>query len=81
MQVLYGLYDLFDPHYLSDPAVAHVVPLSMLEWYRSPKGQWFHDELASGLLSKSALDSHDPQVQRDAARAGSVVCVPELHFS
>ena len=69
MQVLYGLQDLFDPHYLSDPAIAHVVPPSVIEWYRSPAGQWFHDQLASGLLPKSALDSHDPQVQWDAARA------------
>ncbi len=69
MQVLYGLQDLFDPHYLADPAVAHVVPPSVLDWYRSPEGQWYHDELASGLLPKSALDSHDPQVQWDAARA------------
>ncbi len=69
MQVLYGLQDLFDPHYLSDPAVAHVVPPSVLEWYRSAEGQWYHDELASGLLPKSAVDSHDSQVQWDAARA------------
>jgi imidazolonepropionase-like amidohydrolase len=69
MQVLYGLQDLFDPHYLSDSAVAHVVPPTVLEWYRSPEGQWFRDELAPGLLPKSALDSHDPKVQWDAARA------------
>jgi len=69
MQVLYGLQDLFDPHYLSDPAVAHVVPPSVLEWYRSPAGQWFHDELTSGLLTKEALESHDPQIQWAAARA------------
>ena len=69
MQVLYGLQDLFDPRYLSDPAVAHVVPPSVLEWYRSPEGQWFHDEVSSGLLPKSAVDSHDPQVRWDAARS------------
>jgi imidazolonepropionase-like amidohydrolase len=69
MQVLYGLQDLFDPHYLSHPAIAHVVPQSVIEWYRSPAGQWFHDQLAPGLVPKSALDSHDAQVQWDAARA------------
>jgi imidazolonepropionase-like amidohydrolase len=69
MQVLYGLQDLFDPRYLSDPEVVHVAPPSVLDWYRSPQGKWYHDVLASGLLPKSALDSHDLQVQWDAARA------------
>jgi imidazolonepropionase-like amidohydrolase len=69
MQVLYGLQDLFDPRYLSDPMFAHVVPASVIEWYRSPQGQWYHDLLAAGLLPKSAADSHDPQQQWDAARA------------
>lgn len=69
MQVLYGIQDVFDPSYLSDSRVAHVVPASVLEWYRSPQGQWYHNLLVPDLLPKSAVDSHDPQVQWDAARA------------
>ncbi len=68
MQVLYGIQDVFDPRYLSDAHVAHVVPASVLEWYRSPQGQWYHDLLLPDLLPKAAVDSHDPQVQWDAAR-------------
>ena len=60
MQVLYGLRDLFDPEYLSDPRYATVMPASAIQWYRSPQGQWFHDILATGLLSKPADGSEAP---------------------
>lgn len=69
MQVLYGLQDVFDPAYLADPALAHVVPASVLQWYRSQEGQWFHDILAQNFFSKSLLDSHDAQRQWNEARA------------
>jgi imidazolonepropionase-like amidohydrolase len=69
MQVLYGLQDLFDPSYLSDPRIAKVVPASAIEWYRSVEGQWFHNQLAPGFLSKQVLDSHDLQAQWNSARA------------
>jgi imidazolonepropionase-like amidohydrolase len=68
MQVLYGLQDLFDPEYLSDATLATAVPASAIEWYRTPQGQWFHDILASGLLSKATQDSHDRQAQWQEAR-------------
>ena len=68
MQVLYGLQDLFDPDYLSDPVFARVVPASGIEWYRSAAGQWFHDVLAPSFLPKPVLDSHDPQAQWNSAR-------------
>ncbi|HEU4624563.1 MAG TPA: amidohydrolase family protein [Steroidobacteraceae bacterium] len=69
MQVLYGLQDLFNLRYLSDPAIAHVVPQNVIAWYGTPEGQWYRDQLAPELLPKSALDSHDPQVRWDAVRA------------
>ncbi|HVY80480.1 MAG TPA: amidohydrolase family protein [Steroidobacteraceae bacterium] len=68
-QVLYGLQDLFDPQYLSNPMIAHVVPRNVIAWYGTPAGQWYRDQLAPELLPKSALDSHDPQVRWDAVRA------------
>jgi imidazolonepropionase-like amidohydrolase len=68
MQVLYGLQELFDPAYLSDPDFAHVTPAIAIEWYRSPPGQWYHDLSESWALPKPALDSHDPQTQWSAAR-------------
>jgi hypothetical protein len=69
MQVLYGLQDLFDPGYLSQPGVTRVVPASAIEWYRSPQGQWFRDSLAPAFLPKSVKESHDPQAEWNAARA------------
>jgi imidazolonepropionase-like amidohydrolase len=68
MQVLYGLQDIFDPTYLSDPRIAKVVPASAIEWYRSAEGQWFHNQLVPSFLSKQVLDSHDPQLQWNSVR-------------
>lgn len=69
MQVLYGLQDLFDRDYLSQPDIAQVLPANAIEWYRSPRGQWFRDILAPEFLPKAARESHDPEVQWNAARA------------
>jgi imidazolonepropionase-like amidohydrolase len=41
IQVLYGIKDLFSTSYLSDPQLSRVLPSNLLEWYRSPEGQWF----------------------------------------
>jgi imidazolonepropionase-like amidohydrolase len=46
IQVLYGERDLFNPALLADPQLAQVMPASLIEWYRTPEGQWFHDTLA-----------------------------------
>jgi imidazolonepropionase-like amidohydrolase len=48
MQVLGGLRVLFEPGHFDRPGVRRVVPPSLLDWYRSPSGQWFKDELAGG---------------------------------
>jgi len=49
MQVLYGERDLLDPGYLANPALARVMPTSLIEWYRTPDGQWFRDIIAANL--------------------------------
>jgi hypothetical protein len=49
LQVLHGLEDLFDPGFLSAPLLARVLPRSLIDWYASPEGQWFHDTLAADL--------------------------------
>ena len=63
MQVAYGFRDLFDPAYLSDPRLQRVIPASLIAWYRSPEGQWFHDMIAKGLLSKELIASADIAAQ------------------
>jgi hypothetical protein len=42
MQVLYGLRDVISPSFLSDPRLPRVLPSNLIDWYRSPEGQWFH---------------------------------------
>jgi imidazolonepropionase-like amidohydrolase len=68
MQVLYGERDLFDPAYLSDPALLRVFPASYIEWCRSPEGQWFHRELIDALLTKPVAESNDAAAQWNAAK-------------
>ena len=38
MQVLYGLSDLFNPSFLSDPRLLRVLPSNLIDWYRSRRG-------------------------------------------
>jgi imidazolonepropionase-like amidohydrolase len=41
IQVLYGLTGLFSTSFLSDPRLFRVLPSNLIDWYRSPEGQWF----------------------------------------
>jgi hypothetical protein len=41
IQVLEGERVYFEPDYLNRPAVVKVVPKELLEWFRTPAGQWF----------------------------------------
>jgi imidazolonepropionase-like amidohydrolase len=52
IQVLCGERDLFSTTFLSDPLLARVLPSSLIDWYRSPEGQWFHDLRAERNHSK-----------------------------
>jgi imidazolonepropionase-like amidohydrolase len=49
MQVLYGIRDVIDTSFLSDPRLLRVLPLSLIDWYRSPEGQWFHTAMSQDL--------------------------------
>jgi imidazolonepropionase-like amidohydrolase len=49
IQVMAGLQNLFDPSFLSDPMLARALPPSLIEWYGTKEGQWFHDELVSEI--------------------------------
>jgi imidazolonepropionase-like amidohydrolase len=57
IQVVAGLHDLFNPAFLSDPMLARALPGSMIDWYKTKEGQWFHDALASDFMSASGGDS------------------------
>jgi hypothetical protein len=41
MRVLYGIRDVFGTSFLADPRLSRVLPSNLIDWYRSPEGQWF----------------------------------------
>ncbi|MCP5092315.1 MAG: amidohydrolase family protein, partial [Gammaproteobacteria bacterium] len=45
IQVLYGEQDIHNPDYLEDPRLAHVLPASLLAWYRTSDGQWWRQRM------------------------------------
>jgi imidazolonepropionase-like amidohydrolase len=49
MQVLYGLKEVMGTSFLSDPRLTRVMPSTLIDWYRSPEGQWFHAVVSEGL--------------------------------
>jgi predicted amidohydrolase YtcJ len=62
MQVLYGIKDLFSTSYLSDPQLSRVLPSNVLEWYRSPEGQWFRVVVSQEM--KLPADANPIQLER-----------------
>jgi imidazolonepropionase-like amidohydrolase len=47
IQVVYGFRDLLLTSFLSDPMLPTVFPRSLIDWYKTREGQWFHDRFAS----------------------------------
>jgi imidazolonepropionase-like amidohydrolase len=67
MQVLYGLKDVIGASFLSDPRLPRVVPSSLIDWYRSPEGQWFHAAVSEDMkLPADASPSQIEQAANDA---------------
>ncbi len=48
MQVLHGLRSYFDPAYLNHPGVRKAAPAALVDWFATPEGKWFKEELAEG---------------------------------
>lgn len=59
IQVLQGEADVLDPAFLDRPALRHVVPASLLDWYRTPDGQWFRDEMLEAPPVAAAMETGD----------------------
>jgi imidazolonepropionase-like amidohydrolase len=53
LQVLHGLQDLFDPGFLSDSMLPRVLPRSLIDWYGTREGQWFHDDVGTDIAKSS----------------------------
>jgi len=56
IRALYGTRDLFNTSFLADPLLARVVPPSLLAWYGTAEGQWFHDLLEQILQGDHAIE-------------------------
>lgn len=48
-RVISGLEDLFLPEFLDDPQLTKVLPMELLNWYRSDDGKWFAQNIARGF--------------------------------
>jgi len=70
MQVLGGLRVLFEPGHFDRPGVRRVVPPSLLDWYRSPSGQWFKNDLAGGKTDEHMRAVFDAGLRRGAESTG-----------
>jgi imidazolonepropionase-like amidohydrolase len=55
LQVLRGEEVYFDPDYLKLDAISKLAPKSMIDWFRSPDGQWFGNLLNENRASNQAM--------------------------
>ncbi|MFN3789003.1 amidohydrolase family protein [Massilia sp.] len=64
MRVLVGLDAYFDRGYLRHPGVRKVVPKALADWYATPGGQWFGEELAEGHSHEEMLEAGQAPLRR-----------------
>ncbi len=55
IQVLEGELAYFDPEYLRTSAIHEVIPKEMLDWFKSPEGNWFKKEIADDDTPDAAM--------------------------
>ena len=65
IQVLYGIEDLFNTSFLSDPRLSRVLPSNLIDWYRSADGQWFRavisKDVSQDAKSRANADTSQPE--------------------
>jgi imidazolonepropionase-like amidohydrolase len=59
LQVLHGITDLFSSSYLSDPRLLRVLPSNLIDWYRSPEGQWFREVISQDMKLPAGANPND----------------------
>lgn len=64
MRVLVGLDAYFDPAYLDHPGVRKVVPKALADWFATPAGKWFGEELAEGHSHEEMLEAGQVPLRR-----------------
>jgi imidazolonepropionase-like amidohydrolase len=83
MQVLYGLRDVVGGSFLGDPQLPRVLPSTLIDWYRSPDGQWFHAAVTENMklpanpspsqLDQAANEAFGEVIERSRQAAAYVV--------
>jgi hypothetical protein len=73
IQVLYGIEDLFNTSFLSDPRLSPVLPSNLIDWYRSPEGQWFAVQISKDMSADAIREALDPLIMRAEHAAAYVV--------
>lgn len=63
-QVLYGELELFNQHYLENGMLAHAYPVVLIDWYKTPEGAWFREQVGAGLAGRDAMAIYAPILRR-----------------
>jgi imidazolonepropionase-like amidohydrolase len=81
IQVLPGEVAYFDPAYLKMDAISKVTPKEMLEWFRSPEGQWFGKEVnEEGLPGATILKEYEQGPLRRVRQVVAYLASKDANF-
>ena len=64
MRVLHSLGAYADPRYLRNPAARKVVPAALADWFETPEGRWFGQEVAEGASDADVLQGLETPLRR-----------------
>lgn len=73
IRVLYGEGELLDAAFLSRPALADVVPPSLLAWYATEPGQWFRNRMIEDLDGGVPAGGWEQAIAAPVARVTAVL--------
>ena len=81
IQVMGGLRAYFDPQYLTTEAIPKVVPAEMLEWFNSPEGKWFKNEIfGDNTPDAAALQGFEDGPLRRVRQVVSYLAANDANF-
>lgn len=69
VQVIYGEQEIFNPSFFQKPNVKHVMPESLIAWYKSDAGQWMKNQMGGHFKDAAALTPEQQYQQVKAAYA------------
>lgn len=57
IQVIHGEQELFNPEFFAHPDIKHVMPQTLIDWYKSDAGQWMKKQMAEEFDQIEKLDA------------------------